>query len=101
MPAVRVGSVQEFPLGTAKEVVAGDRIVAVFNDQGNLHALDGICPHAGGPLAEGQVINGVVACPWHGWQYELSTGKNCLNPRINAGCHSVRIEGDDVIVEVP
>ena len=101
MPAVRVASLSEIPPGTAREVVAGGRIVAIFNVAGTLRAVDGICPHAGGPLAEGQVTDGIVTCPWHGWQYDLATGKNCVNPAISAGCHAVRVEGDDVLVELP
>ena len=85
MPAVRVASLSEIPPGTAREVVAGGRILAIFNVGGTLRAVDGICPHAGGPLAEGQVTDGIVTCPWHGWQYDLSTGKNCVNPAISAG----------------
>lgn len=99
--AVRVAAVSEIPPGSALEVVAGDRVIAVFNVDGVFHALDAICPHAGGPLAQGKVVNGVVACPWHGWQYNLKTGENCLNPRINAGCHTVRVEGNDVLIELP
>ena len=100
MPAVRVASVDQIPPGSSLEVVAGGRILAIFNVAGEFHALDGICPHAGGPLAQGRVVDGVVACPWHGWQYDLRTGQNCLNPRINAGCHRVTCEGDGVFVEL-
>lgn len=97
---VRVASVAEIPPGTSQEVVAGNRVVAIFNVDGEFHALDGICPHAGGPLAQGKVVGGVVACPWHGWQYDLKTGRNCVNANINAGCHAVRVQGDDILLEV-
>ena len=51
------------------------RIVAVFNVDGAFHALDGICPHSGGPLAKGTLRQNVVTCPWHGWTYGLHNGK--------------------------
>lgn len=102
MPStVRVATVDEIPVGSSKEVVAGDHVIAVFNVDGTYYAVDGVCPHAGGPLAQGRVLDGILACPWHGWQFELKTGKNCLNPRISAGCFSVRVEGADVVIELP
>ena len=97
----RVAAVSDVPPGTAKEVLAGDQVVALFNVEGTFHALDGVCPHAGGPLGEGTLRGGIVTCPWHGWQFDVKTGQNCLNARI---CHPkfvARVEGDDVVVEIP
>ena len=65
--------------GVAKEVVVEGRIVAVFRHNGELFAMDGMCAHQGGPIAEGQVEHGCVTCPWHGWQYELETGIQTIN----------------------
>ncbi len=65
--------------GSAKEVVVGDRIVAIFRHESELFALDGMCAHQGGPIAEGTVAHGCVTCPWHGWQYELRTGIQTIN----------------------
>ncbi|HEY2249898.1 MAG TPA: Rieske 2Fe-2S domain-containing protein, partial [Planctomycetaceae bacterium] len=47
--SVRVASVGDVPPGTSKEVLAEDKVVALFNVAGTFHALDGVCPHAGGP----------------------------------------------------
>lgn len=99
--SVRVATVGEIPPGTGKEVVAGDAIVAVFNCDGQFHALDGICPHSGGPLAEGQLTGCTVTCPWHGWQFNVRTGVNCLNPRMQHTNYPVRVDGADIIVELP
>ena len=65
--------------GAAKEVVVDGNIVAIFRYQGRLYAMDGMCAHQGGPLAEGTVEAGCVTCPWHGWQYELATGIQTIN----------------------
>jgi nitrite reductase/ring-hydroxylating ferredoxin subunit len=51
------------------------RSYAVFTVGGELHVTDGACPHKGGPLAEGLVRDGFVACPWHWYSYELTTGR--------------------------
>jgi nitrite reductase/ring-hydroxylating ferredoxin subunit len=64
---------------TAIEVVVDGTILAIFRHNGQLYALDGMCAHQGGPLAEGTVAAGCVTCPWHGWQYELATGIQTIN----------------------
>jgi nitrite reductase (NADH) small subunit len=99
--SVRVASVAEIPVGSALEVVAFDRVVAIYHTEQGFFALDGVCPHAGGPLAQGQVLDGEVACPWHGWRYELATGRNCVNPAIQARSFAVRVEGEDVLLDPP
>ena len=98
---IRVASVDEIPPGKGKEVVAGDQVVAVFNVDGRFFAMDGVCPHAGGPLAEGEVAGTEVTCPWHGWQFDLATGRNCVNSRITHPTFPVTVQGNDVLIEVP
>ena len=65
--------------GESIEVVAAGRMVAIFNVDGEFFALDGICPHQGGPLGQGELEGCVLTCPWHGWQYELATGIQTIN----------------------
>ncbi|MEM1070987.1 MAG: Rieske 2Fe-2S domain-containing protein [Planctomycetota bacterium] len=74
-----VAQSEEVTQESPKEVIVGEYILAIFRDQGRLFALDGMCAHQGGPLAEGAVANGCVTCPWHGWQYELETGIQTIN----------------------
>jgi nitrite reductase/ring-hydroxylating ferredoxin subunit len=83
----------EIPAGTGKECVADDRIIAVFNIEGRFHAMDGICPHAGGPLSKGCVSGTVVTCPWHGWQFDVTTGRHQLTPRIQQRTFEVIEDG--------
>ena len=55
---------------------------ALFNVDGTFYALDGVCPHQGGPLGSGEVHNCIVTCPWHGWQFDVRTGQHqqdCLH----------------------
>lgn len=75
-------SADQVPPGSSAEVVALGRIFAVFNVAGTFHVLDGICPHAGGPLGKGTLDGNIVTCPWHGWQFDATTGKHCLTPTI-------------------
>jgi len=82
------------------EVMADDQVIALFNVDGKFHALDGVCPHAGGPLGEGTLRGTVVTCPWHGWQFDVTNGQNCLNPRMSHKAFPVTVEGTDVLVEI-
>lgn len=102
MPARhRLAATSEIPPGTGKEFVAGGRIVALFNVEGTFHALDGICPHAGGPLAKGRMTGCIVTCPWHGWQFDVTNGRHRLNATLTQPAFPVTVEGDDVFVELP
>ena len=83
------------------EAVIGDRVVALFNVGGKFFALDGVCPHQGGPLGEGELSGYVVTCPWHAWRFRVSDGTWADNPRIKIPAFAVRVEGDDVQVELP
>jgi nitrite reductase (NADH) small subunit len=96
-----VASVSDVPAGKSKELAVAGRIVALFNVDGTLYALDGVCPHAGGPLGEGVLKGSVVTCPWHGWQFDVSTGRHCLNARIEHTTFPVKLEGDGVFVQLP
>ncbi len=98
---VRVGSVSEIPPGTGRELTAGGRVVALYNVEGQFHALDGVCPHAGGPLGQGELQGKLVTCPWHGWQFDVTTGQYCLNANLTHTSFAITIEGNDVYVEVP
>lgn len=98
---VRIASVNEVPPGTAKEFTAEGRVIALFNVDGEFHAMDGVCPHAGGPLGEGTLSASVVTCPWHGWQFDVTTGRHCLNPNIQHTTFTVQVDGDDVLVDLP
>ncbi len=98
---IRVAAVSDVPPGTAKEVMAEDQVVALFNVDGTFYAMDGICPHAGGPLGEGTLRGTIVTCPWHGWQFEVTSGENCLNRRMTHKCFPVKVEGSDVMIELP
>lgn len=72
----------DVPEGTSVECVAKGRIFAAYQVDGKFYVIDGICPHAGGPLGKGAVSGSIVTCPWHGWQFDVQTGVHCLNQRL-------------------
>ena len=90
----------ECPAGSGRELVVGDRIVALACIDGEYFALDGVCHHQGGPLGQGEVANGVVTCPWHGWQFDLRTGRHLANPNLTQPRLAVRVEGGTVYIDV-
>ena len=96
----RATSVDQIPVGEGRECVAGDRLIAVFNLNGEFYALDGVCPHQGGPLGKGCLRGPVVTCPWHGWQFDVRSGKTPLGSRVKQAVFEVKVEGQDVLVAV-
>ena len=91
-----VARCDEVPPGTVREVVVGDAIVAIANVAGDLHAFDGMCAHQGGPLAEGALEGCVLTCPWHGWQYDVTTGAQLLSDRVRQRRYPVAVSGDTI-----
>jgi nitrite reductase (NADH) small subunit len=87
---IPIAAASECPPGTAIERVADGRIVAVANVDGRLHAIDGLCPHQGGPLGTGEVCGAVLTCPWHGWQFDVTTGRHVVSATVRQAVHDVR-----------
>ncbi len=98
---VKLATIDELPNGAMKEVEIGDRIIGLFNVDGIISAIDGLCPHQGGPLVEGTLEGSIVTCPWHGWQFDVRTGRTLLGAKTTQTVYSVKLEGPDVMVEVP
>jgi nitrite reductase (NADH) small subunit len=98
---VKLTTLSELPEGAAAEVEFEGRVYALYNIKGVISAIDGICPHQGGPLADGLLEGTMVTCPWHGWQFDVCTGKTPLGPKIKQAVYEVRLEGQDVLVSVP
>ena len=96
---VRVADVRECPPGSAGEFVVGERIVALFNVGGQFYALDGICPHQGGPLGKGRLTGCIITCPWHGFQFDVTTGQHLTSKSLVHPRFTVKVDGDDVLVE--
>src|SRR5262245_56384550 len=97
---VRVASKNEIPAGQGRMFEVGGRQVAVFNVAGKFLAVDNVCEHQGGPLAEGELDGCVVTCPWHGWTYDVSSGISPDDPDTKVQCFAVKVEGDAILVAV-
>lgn len=93
----QVGDLAE---GESKTVLVGQKPIAVFLNGGQFFAIEDVCPHMGASLAGGQVSQGIVTCPWHAWRFRLHDGAWADNPRLKIGSFPVRVEGDEVQVQV-
>jgi nitrite reductase/ring-hydroxylating ferredoxin subunit len=97
---IRVAGVSDVEPGSGKVVHAGGRTLALFNVNGSFYALDNTCLHRGGPVGEGDLDGVVVTCPWHGFQYDVTTGKNVFDSEVGLASYPVRVDGGDVLVSV-
>lgn len=95
-----IGSLADFPPGEGRELVVADQIVAVFNVDGTVKAMDGICPHQGGPLGKGELQGCILTCPWHGWQFDIRDGQSQLSASIRHPVFTVKVEQERVLLEI-
>ena len=98
---VKVAQTSDLAPGTSKVVQADGHSIGLFNVEGTFYAIDNTCTHRGGPLGEGALSRDTVECPWHGAHFNVKTGA-VTNPPAWADVRSfaVKIEGNDVLVEV-
>jgi nitrite reductase/ring-hydroxylating ferredoxin subunit len=97
---IEVALASDCPPGGSREVVAEDQLLALFNVAGSFFALDGVCPHQGGPLGKGVLAGCVVTCPWHGWQFDVTSGQHQFAPTVRQPCYAARVEEGRVFVDM-
>lgn len=114
-------------VGAVDEITEGDRLlteikgreIAVFYIDGEYHAYLNWCPHQGGPICEGGISgkqkaefdsdtlelnleweekDGVIACPWHDWEFHLKSGEHASRKDIRLPSYPVRVENDQIII---
>ena len=97
----KVAKVSEVPPGT-KQLVEVDFVpVLLFNIDGEFYAMEDVCTHDGGPLAEGFLNGDEIECPRHGARFCVKTGAPLCMPAVEAiECYTVKIEDDDILISV-
>lgn len=122
MASIFVGNRAELDDGRRVMIRWEGREVCVFGHGSRFHAFENKCLHQGGPVAEGVVIGKVecvldeekrtlgerfsatethLVCPWHGWEYDLETGRSVTDPARGLRPFPVTVDGQNVYVEVP
>ena len=97
----RVADVAEIPDPGKTLVEVDGEMVALFHVEGSFYALDDVCTHDGGPLADGELRDHKISCPRHGAKFDIRTGAALTMPAIRATrAHDVKVEGDGVWVRL-
>jgi len=98
---VRVAALSELPPGAMKGVWVDDVAVALFNVDGEIHAIGDICSHAHAHLTDGALCGCEVECPLHGARFDVRTGRQLNFPAVvPVPRYEVRVEGNDILVNV-
>jgi nitrite reductase (NADH) small subunit len=96
---IEIGRVDEIPVGEGRTfAVDGDQIAVFRLRDGSLCAIDAVCPHKGGPLADGLADEGVVVCPLHGHTFDMRTG--CETSGADMSVHSYRVSAVDGAIRI-
>jgi 3-phenylpropionate/trans-cinnamate dioxygenase ferredoxin subunit len=96
---VKVASASEIPTGGKKLLDIEGRAIALFNVDGTFYAIDDVCTHDGGPLAEGELRGCEIECPRHGARFDVRTGAALCMPAFEpVKVHDVRVVGD--VIEI-
>ena len=99
VPFVKVVELSDIPPGTGTMVIGPfDKPVALFNVGGDIFAINHVCPHRGGPLADGRLDGTVVTCPWHGWTFDVRTGRPDHPGGHTVATYQVKVDGTSIYV---
>jgi nitrite reductase (NADH) small subunit len=74
---------------------------ALCNIDGAIHCVDGICPHAGGPLAQGALHGTTIVCPWHGWEFDVRTGSAASEDDCGLATYPTLIQDGRIYIQLP
>jgi nitrite reductase/ring-hydroxylating ferredoxin subunit len=101
VPPVRVAALGELPAGGLRRVDVNGIAIVLARVGDAVYACGDTCAHQGGPLSEGRLTGARLACPWHGWMYDVRTGE-CVLPGRGARVprYPVRVDAGEVWVEV-
>lgn len=98
---IRVAATNDLQPGEMTCVTVEGLPIALANVGGVIYAFSDVCRHEGGPLSAGVLIEDTVTCPWHGWTYNIRTGKSIVPPiGLRIPTYPVQIEGTAVYVEI-
>jgi nitrite reductase/ring-hydroxylating ferredoxin subunit len=97
------------PVGHLSDVAPGQRVtlglsngieLALFNINGEFYATSNFCPHKGAPLVEGKLCGHTIECEWHGWKFDVRTGR-CLTTNEHVEVYRVYVEDGIIKIEIP
>jgi 3-phenylpropionate/trans-cinnamate dioxygenase ferredoxin subunit len=111
-----VARVDEIPPGGRQLVKVAGRTIGVFNIAGGFYAIKNSCIHEGAPVCLGAItgtflpsepgeyeygLEGqVLRCPWHGWEFDITTGGSIFDPAVKLKTYPLTVEDDAVFIEL-
>jgi nitrite reductase/ring-hydroxylating ferredoxin subunit len=102
MAFVKVAAVGDVGVGEGTLVEHGGVTIALFNAGGGRYvACSPTCPHEDGPLAEGWLEGDAVICPWHGYDFDLTSGACRVAAGLSVSVYPVRVSGTDIEIDLP
>ena len=101
MMEIRLCHESELSEGAMLNFEVDGRTVLLCRVEGQVYALDGICPHRGAQLATGTLTGTVVTCPWHEWTFDCADGCGITNPQANLDHYTVTSRDGALFVELP
>jgi nitrite reductase/ring-hydroxylating ferredoxin subunit len=117
-----IGKASEFPNPGRRVVAVDGAEIGVFCVGGRFTAFENVCPHMGGPVCQGKLIPRVqeviagdktslglrfsndqtnVACPWHGYEFDVQTGRHQGNPHLRLRPVNIEVVGEDLVLTIP
>ena len=101
MAWTKLATLGELPKDSVIEVEHEGDLYAICNAGGEIRALSGVCPHEGGPLGQGTLIQGMIVCPWHMWEFDSRNGACLVDERLGVPAYGVKIEDTSILVDLP
>jgi len=122
MREIAIGKVAAFPDPGRKVVEVDGVAVGVFRHNGAFVAYENVCPHMGGPVCQGKIIARVeehvrddktslglsfsrtqsnIVCPWHGYEFDIASGRHQGNPRLRLRPVAIKVVDDDLVIALP
>ncbi|WP_176597927.1 Rieske (2Fe-2S) protein [Sphingobium sp. 15-1] len=95
---MKVGEMSELTADKPLRASLGSEKILIFLVKGTPVATQARCPHAQGPLHQGELCGTVLTCPWHGWSFDLVTGECEEDPDLLIKRYDVTMEGNDILV---
>ncbi|MBD2844178.1 Rieske (2Fe-2S) protein [Paenibacillus sp. IB182496] len=111
-----VASVDELAEGTYRIVELQGRSIGVYHVKGKFYAVHNYCPHQGAEVCRGPVCgtalesevdtfvfgreDEILRCPWHGWEFDLTTGHSLFSPRVRVRAYPVEVQDGQVCVKL-
>ena len=96
---IEIANINEFKNDSSKIIVYDGIAIVVFKKGNEFFAIDNRCPHRGASLGDGSIVGDIVTCPWHAWQFSISTGQALKNPNCFIKTFKVFIENDIIKIK--